>query len=237
MSFWDRLDLYAAKGPAALDAPFALLPADRFHQIVGPIVGGELGAESFVEVRRGRWARRRLPWAIDLVELQARKGASHGVTWGLSLDFVPNVSSSGKVSWHRSPKAAVLDLEYNPMDYERDTRPWGLSRFATAEELVGDATGLAVRARAASRAFFLPLTRVEAVLAAFEEKERRPSLRLAARNYPRHFLASAFAAARSGNRPEAARRLAEHLERQHLSSTAAEVLRELLDRPVEPVAG
>jgi hypothetical protein len=222
LSFWDRLDKYIRGGPGTFNKPFALLPQREVGQQVADALSGLLSGHGFLSVGGGkrRWARPYAPQILGLVELQAVKSDFTAI-WGLSLGFVPHLTTKGEITWHRTPKSAVFDLSYQPFDYEQDLRPWAVSCFSTREELPGDSRLFASRVSESAARFLEPLTSLRPVLEAFEAKRTRPYIRLGFDHYPQEMLAYTFVLSRAGEErrsKEALKRFAE----QHQVPAATE---------------
>lgn len=236
MSFWDRLDKYIRRGPGTFEKPFALLPQRDVGQQVADALTERLSGFGLVALGGGkrRWARQNAPDILGLVELQALKSDFTAI-WGLSLAFVPHLTTKGEIAWHRTPKSAVFDLSYQPFDYEQDLRPWAISCFSTREELPVDSRLFASRVSESAARFLESLTSTRAVLDAFEAKRVRPYIRLGFDHYPQEMLAHAFTLARCGEEgrsKEALRRLAE--QHQIPQGTEARLLSLLSEVPLVP---
>jgi hypothetical protein len=65
--------------------------------------------EEFEEVRDGLFTRPLHPEIRAVLKVAALKGASYTLCWGVSLAFVPHLTSTG-TSLHRTAKASRLDL-------------------------------------------------------------------------------------------------------------------------------
>jgi hypothetical protein len=83
------------------------VPAARVYAITAGLV--QAAELQFTEVKEGRWARTVDPDIIQLLSLQAGKGAAYVFRWGLSLSFVPH-EWSPQPKFHRTLKAARPDL-------------------------------------------------------------------------------------------------------------------------------
>lgn len=81
-----------------------------FLEIVQPDTLG------FTEIKRGTYARAVTPHIFHRMNLQALKGATYGIWWGVSLTYVPNYSRE-KLSWHRTLKSSRYDLFEMPAGY------------------------------------------------------------------------------------------------------------------------
>jgi hypothetical protein len=165
------------------------------------------------------------------VELQALKGLAYCPQWGLSLDFVPHVTSSGEVRWHRTAKAARFDFIYRPIDFEPDSdkrQAWAVSPAATPQELEEDLVRVAALTLEHVDRFFRGVKRIEDLPALYAEHRARPAAGLPFNAFPQQILAQAFVSARCGL-PEATALLEQYIGWLELPSETARRLRELQD--------
>ena len=65
--------------------------------------------QGFVTIRAGLYGKVINDDLKHVLKLQALKGDSYSVWWGLSLSFMPHAWQR-QLRWHRSVKAARLDL-------------------------------------------------------------------------------------------------------------------------------
>jgi hypothetical protein len=75
----------------------------------------------FVFAGKRTWARTIKPHICELVRFFRTKGAGITPIWGVALDFVPQVASSG-LKWKRSRQDLYFDLEWHPVDYDETYR-------------------------------------------------------------------------------------------------------------------
>lgn len=99
--------------PPIPGASVELLRIDQIHEIVQPTISRFLSPMGFESYRKLMWVRSGDAPIRQVFRLEQFKGAALDFAWGLSLDFVPHVSGS-HVKWHRTPKAAMLDLGVRP---------------------------------------------------------------------------------------------------------------------------
>lgn len=228
---WDRLLKYIRGGPQAIDGWPEQIPAVEFVAAVDVHLGSALGRSGFERVADRRWVRSTSAPIRHVVELQALKGVSYCPQWGLSLDFVPHLTGSGEVRWHRTPKAARFDFVYRPIDFERTnagSREWGVSPLATRQELQEDlerVTALTVRD---SGLLFGRAVRVEDLPAMYREHRARSAVGLPFASFPQQVLAEAFVAARC-NLPNASALLEAYLASYEVPAEAAQKLRSLME--------
>lgn len=86
-----------------------LLRAVERDSIVADYLNARLQPLGFVQITPRRWVDGSTAPARRVFEMALFKGAAMKPRWGFSLDFVPHLSGS-RVSWHRSNRAAELDV-------------------------------------------------------------------------------------------------------------------------------
>jgi len=90
------------------------VPARDVYDLFGNTAAS--GLDGFTTVKPGFYAREVTGDVAHVVKLQAVKGLTYTVWWGVSLSYLPHVQG-GRVRWHRTLKAARLDLFETPFDY------------------------------------------------------------------------------------------------------------------------
>lgn len=110
-------------GPPARKEVQILSAAER-DAIVATHLRACLPPLGLTEVQVRKWVDGSQPPVRRVFELQLLKGAGLKACWGFSLDFVPHLSG-GHVRWHRSDKAAMLDLIVDPKDLVQPSFLWG----------------------------------------------------------------------------------------------------------------
>jgi hypothetical protein len=201
VSIWDRLKNYRSRGPEA-SPPIELLPLREFESKLSAELDRQLAPHGFVETGKRRWGKEWAPEINAMIELEPLKGA-FTAAWGVSLPFVPHLTTDLRVAWHKTLKAARLDLSYHPRDYTESRTDWVVSQLATREELATEAPAFASDVAENALAFLAPLRSMEALRSAFESKRDRPFVQFGFANYPQELLAFAFVLARCGRRTEA----------------------------------
>jgi hypothetical protein len=98
---------------------FQIVTVAAAHEILRPMVAGELMDEGFQDVGILKWVRSADAPIRQVLCFQQWKGGVLAPSWGVSLDFVPHVSGSS-VKWHRTPKSAMLDLRVDARDRDLD---------------------------------------------------------------------------------------------------------------------
>lgn len=87
------------------------VPADRIYSMAQEVINPS--AIGFVSPKRGWWAREFATDTFQIVKLDALKGGAYGLSYGLSLPYVP-YPYLPRAKWHRSIKSASLDLREQP---------------------------------------------------------------------------------------------------------------------------
>ena len=232
MGYWDRFLKYSRGGPEAIDGWPAPIPIDEFNAAVARTLGAALIENGFEAVAPRRWVRSSRAPIRDLLEIQALKGVSYSPMWGFSLDFVPHVTTSGEVKWHRTAKSARFDFAYRPVEYaplDSETRDWDFSPVATPDELQEDLARVTRMVIAQVVPFWERVRGIEDLVSVYREYPNRPSLGLPFGSFPQQVLASAFVLAKSGD--EAGRaELAEYIRAHDLAPDTAKKLEALLEQ-------
>jgi hypothetical protein len=232
---WDRFLKYMRGGPNAIDGWPDPIPIDKFNQAIGRTLGGALATAGFEPVAPRRWVRSTRAPIRDLLVLQAGKGVSYSPMWGFSLDFVPHVTTSGDVKWHRTAKSARLDLVYIPANHCRlasEARDWDVSPIATPEELQEDLARVTRMVTAQALPFWERVRGIEDLPSAYREHRSRPPAGLHWGNFPQQVLATAFVLAKSGDAAGRAE-LAEYIRAYDVGPETAKRLEELLEQAMK----
>jgi hypothetical protein len=87
------------------------VPAERIHSIFIQTV--DISGTGFVIARRGYLARQIDADIFHVIKLDALKGGAYGLSYGLSLSYVP-YPYVPKVKWHKTLKSVSLDLSEQP---------------------------------------------------------------------------------------------------------------------------
>jgi hypothetical protein len=204
----------------ATTAEIDAILVDVIHPLLAP---------AFVATRRRTWVRARPP-IRDLFEIVTLKGRTLVPRWGISLDFVPNVRGN-KVHWHRTTKSAMLDVIYDPVDFERDwQRGWAMSTLHGPDRLRSDVE------RTIPAAFLRAMEWLEPIgehnlLEWLDRFRVAPRLggRFGFDNYIQQPLAYAFVLARSAKVARAAEVFEEWAERMDVHNEVRSSLKEHLE--------
>ncbi len=198
-----------------------LLSASDRDVLCTELLRERLGPLGLSEIAPRRWIDGSNPLGRRLFELQLLKGASLKACWGFSLDFVPHLSG-GVFRWHRSDKAAKLDVIVDPKALPQPCFLYGTRRFrAELASLLTEAVPAAQRdwERGATFAGMLDVIR--------EIRERDTNC-FGYRNYTQLPLAFIFIAAKLGDTGLAERESEEYLEGDWLEKREADRLRRLV---------
>src|SRR5690349_12890117 len=101
-----------------------LLSAAQRDAIVARHLRAHLPQQGLIEAAPRRWIDGSKPPARRLFSIELLKGAAMTAAWGFSLDFVPHVSG-GKLRWHRTDRAAMLDVVVNPKNLPQPSQLYG----------------------------------------------------------------------------------------------------------------
>lgn len=109
-----RIEKFYAKAEKC--GGFKQVPAERIYSIFEEIV--DLSASGFAKAKRGTLARKVDENIAHVIKLQALKGATYGLAYGISLSYLP-YPYAPTVKWHRTLKSASLDLFEQPQEHMR----------------------------------------------------------------------------------------------------------------------
>jgi hypothetical protein len=204
-----------------------LLSAEQRNAVIGPLLREHLQPLGLTEMTPRRWIDGSQAPARRLFELQLLKGAGLKACWGFSLDFVPHLSG-GSVRWHRSDKAAKLDVIIDPVALPQPTYLYG------PERLRAELRGLLPEAVAAAQRDWRRGSTYEGMLALIHDIREHHTNCFGYRNYTQLPLAFAFLTAKTGDLESAERELDEYLAGSWVKEAAATKLRQLLRESARP---
>lgn len=230
--YWDRFLKYMKGGPEAIDGWPHPIPIEDFNQAIARRLGVALVEKGFEPVAPRRWVRSTRAPIRDLLEIQAGKGVSYSPMWGFSLDFVPHVTRSGEIKWHRTAKSARFDLEYQPTEdapLASETRDWDVSPVATPDELQEDLSRVTRLIMAKAIPFWERVRGIEDLPAVYRQQRIRQSANLPFVSFAQQALASAFVLAKSGD-GDGRSELAEYIRAHDVAPETAKKLEELLEQ-------
>jgi hypothetical protein len=177
-----------------------LIPVNVLDRIVQETLSPKLAHRGFEQIDRRRWMRSEKRSIREVIRLTSMKGVRLSPSWGFSLDFVPHISA-GRLRWHKTLKSTVLDLSYDPYDYE--DKIFTISRFASADAVRNAALDLLADVLTRSSEFFDSVRTVADLPRSVEAKRNRPFVRFGFLNYVQEPMAYAFVLAKLGNLDDA----------------------------------
>ncbi len=178
----------------------------RLHAIVRGEVERVLGPRGFEAAGDLKWVRDRDAPIRQVFAFTKWKGGVVGPSWGVSLDFVPHLSGQ-QLRWHRSNKAAKLDLCIDARDRAL------LMSYINGERVIRQAhRGIIGSALDQANGFWARCEGVSALPGAIEwlKTYYAPKDGLGFYNYTQHPLTVAFVLAKTGRRDEALAEVASH---------------------------
>jgi len=207
--------------------PLDLLPAAQIDAIVAPVVASHLESHGFVAITPRKWVRSANAPVRHIFELSPLKGAVLSPRWGFSLDFVPHLSGR-TVRWHRTGKAAMFDLCYDPVDAPAEfPGSCAISYLHGPHHAAAQAADVVARATRSARRFWSQVQAEGDLLAVFAALKVRPTVRFGFYSYVQHPLAYAFTLARAGQLEAAASEFEEFILRKHYPEQALPRLQQL----------
>ena len=198
--------------------PTQLLSADVFHEALGSAFDLELLRRGFEQAKPVKWVRSNKPALREVIELYWLKSGSAVPRWGFSLDFAPHVVN-GAVRWHRTPKSALLDVVWDPLDFD-GLEGWTLSRFTALADLPHVAELFAAKACGAALTDLAKAQQVSDLPPIYLEWETRRAVRFAKHNYVQAPIGEAFVLGRLGL-PGAHDLLSKAIERHDYGETVS----------------
>ena len=183
---------------------WATTPSAEVDAILSELAEPLLAGSKFRPATRRRWVRSYAP-IRHVFEVGAMKGGVFMPRWGLSLDFVPHVKGNA-LAWHRTEKSAILDLVYDPVDFDAEwQRHWAIDSLHGPSGFRRDAQRVLPLAVEKACAWLDDVTDITSALQRAEwlRTADRPGRRFAFLNHVQQPLAYAFLLARGGS-PEAA---------------------------------
>ncbi len=195
--------------------------------ILQAILSLPLTQRGFEQIGPQKWVRSTKEAIRELVVLIRGKGGGLSPAWGFSLDFVPHIAAS-KVRWHRTPKSALLDLRYDPVDYDVQSLP-GPRWWDPAVRGVDRSREAARKVLAQAETFFAGVRTIADLPEAFEAKRRRRNTRFGLLNYVQEPMAYAFTLARLGRQKDAVEWLTTAADYHQLEAIESQKLRRAFD--------
>jgi hypothetical protein len=207
------------------------MTASALLEVIRAAIEPVLSAHGFEWAGDSKWVRSDRAPIRHVVEARAGRHGMRVMQWGVSLDYVPHLVGSA-VRWHRTAKAARLDLGYDPNNF-RD--PWD---FHAQEWTISPDLGWPTPAERASQIARLldetalpwvdAVTDSSSLLAAFDREQGREGGQFGFDDYIQYRLAYAFALARIGQLDRAVVEFARWSSRVQPPADAQRQLFELL---------
>jgi len=177
------------------------LTAAELHDAVFGAFDPVLSAAGFEWVADLKWVRTVDAEVRHVVEAYAGRQGARVPRWGVSLDFVPHVMGSA-VRWHRTAKAARIDLGYEPHNFQDEWdiegQSWviwpNLGHPTPAER----AASIAQQFGGTALRWLDQIDGLSSLPAAFEREQAREGGQFGFDNYVQYRLAYAFTLARLG---------------------------------------
>lgn len=204
-----------------------VVPAATVYQAFEELI--QPSSIEFVPIRMGFYGRALNNDLVHLIKLQALKGGSYSVCWGVSLSYIPHQTRSG-LRWHRGFMSSRFDLFESLWKFQRH---WLEVERDMAHTLNGPVYFLETLQTMWSRlsgqvsAWFASMQSLEDVLS-----KANDYMLVKGRGYELHdppaAIVYAFTLARLGRREEASTALETHLCVHQTSPDAQALLRKAL---------
>ncbi len=196
------------------------LPSALRDEIISGHLRDHLPQLGLKEIKPRIWIDDSQPPVRRLFELQLLKGAGIKACWGFSLDFVPHISG-GKMRWHRSDKAAMLDVIVDPKKLLQATYIHGRG------QLVSDLRRMLPEAAAKAKECWERGRSYQGMLDIIRETHERHTNCFDYRNYTQMPLAFALLSAKTGALETAVQELDHYITTHSLDDDQAFKLRKL----------
>lgn len=126
-AFYDRVKKYGGWQEVAIPTIHSV-----FEEILKP---SQLG---FALAKRGWWARPVNDGILQVIRLDALKGRSYGLSYGLCLSYVP-YPYAPRLRWHRTTKSIMLHLREQPQVHLQDpVRPKSEAELCVVDTTLGE---------------------------------------------------------------------------------------------------
>lgn len=180
-----------------------MMEAAEFNAVVDEIFTRKLANRGLEPVKGHKWVNSDNSEIRKLFTVHSARGVQLWPMWGFSFDFAPHIGPGNKIQWHRTTKAAIYDLPYDPIDYTRNVGEWSISRFGKKDQIIKNAEQVANRAVTEAETFWGRVSKLEDVVSVFEEWRTRRYVRFGFHNYVNAPLSYSFALAKLGRKSDA----------------------------------
>lgn len=210
------------------------VPSARVYAVAEEVIAAtQQGMET---LKPGLYAARVDEDIVHLLKLQAVKGGSYLVQWGVSLAYLPHAWTP-RLQWHRTVKSARFDLWENAFEYLglkesqwRESERFLVGRLNGETYLQEQMLAMWTRLAPVLREWYASTRVLPGVLRAVDKQIRRSG---GSRHHvPAPTLVRAFTLARLGELRAAREALAEHLRESDLDPAEPEALTAALESVV-----
>lgn len=149
---------------------FEVCSPEVIDATLAEVFDAPLAGVSFRKVRARLYVRSRVQYINDFIEFWRDK-LNLNFLWGLSLNFVPHITSGVEnVRWHRTPKSVYRDLSYSGFG-RKPQLGWSIQTTLGEDEL--RRTALLTRSEMLPRAmrFFESINRFRDLEAIFKDQQ------------------------------------------------------------------
>ncbi len=179
-------------GAANFPDDFEVATIEQIHHAVTPVAQAMLEPRGFKEQKPLCWLRSEDIPIRQVFRLLQWKGGIIAPSWGLSLDFVPHVSTHA-VKWHRTEKSAGFDVIHDAND-----RALEMSFHYGTKDIIERAPEVLRQALARADIFWNSVRTIDELPGAFAALKQENGVHFYRRT--QHALACAFSLAKNGQR-------------------------------------
>ncbi len=183
-----------------------LVPADRIYEMFQQALGETQLAADFEQVNRNHYAKQLGDDIIGVLRLEAWKGATYSLSWGVSLSYIPNTLKTKPV-FHRTIKSSRFDLwEDSRSVAEREGLSWKgplVTRLGDEHQARRDLSRTSAWASPRADAWWRSASTLDGVLAIAEDQVVRKPHVIDSLHWPRPHLIVILTLARLGRIQEA----------------------------------
>lgn len=139
----------------------------EMDELLGRIFGVKCTFMGFLPAGKRKWVRKRSDEAMEVINLQSDGVLSFYAGFGLSFPWIPH-GNSKELLWHKTPKSAVMDLNYEA----EDKIDWSISKRRT---IAAERAGI-VSTEVCERCepWFAQMSNQEKILKELERRRAKP---------------------------------------------------------------